>query len=143
MGDESPEDLDRRLTPLQHRVTQREGTEPPFDNEYWNEHREGIYVDIVSGEPLFSSHDKYDSGTGWPSFTKPICPDAVATKTDHTLPLPRTEVVKKLWAYIKKNGLQDQKNKRNINADATLKEIFGRSTVNMFEMTKLVGKHLS
>jgi peptide methionine sulfoxide reductase msrA/msrB len=64
--------LKRTLTPLQFEVTQLEGTEPAFDNEYWNEHRAGIYVDIVSGEPLFSSTDKFDSGTGWPSFTRPL-----------------------------------------------------------------------
>ena len=65
-------ELKARLTPLQYEVTQKEGTEPSFRNEYWNEKRAGIYVDIVSGEPLFSSLDKYDSGTGWPSFSKPI-----------------------------------------------------------------------
>lgn len=85
-------DLKARLTELQYRVTQREGTEPPFDNEYWDEHRDGLYVDVVSGEPLFSSRDKYDSGTGWPSFTRPLRPEAVTTRTDHKLLLPRTEV---------------------------------------------------
>jgi methionine-R-sulfoxide reductase len=85
-------DLRARLTELQYRVTQREGTEPPFDNEYWDEHREGLYVDVVSGEPLFSSRDKYDSGTGWPSFTRPLRPEAVTVKTDHKLLMPRTEV---------------------------------------------------
>jgi len=89
---ESDADLRARLTPLQYEVTQREGTEPPFDNEYWDEHRDGIYVDVVSGEPLFSSRDKYDSGTGWPSFTRPLRPDAVATKVDFKLIMPRTEV---------------------------------------------------
>jgi methionine-R-sulfoxide reductase len=87
----SDEELRRRLTPLQYRVTQHEGTEPPFDNEYWNEHREGIYVDVVSGEPLFSSRDKYDSGTGWPSFTRPLRAGAVETRRDFKLVLPRTE----------------------------------------------------
>ena len=86
------DDLKDRLTPLQYEVTQCSGTEPAFDNEYWDEHREGIYVDVVSGEPLFSSRDKYDSGTGWPSFTRPLRPEAVATTTDHKLILPRTEV---------------------------------------------------
>jgi len=86
------EELRRRLTPLQYDVTQREGTEPPFDNEYWDEHRDGLYVDVVSGEPLFSSRDKYDSGTGWPSFTRPIDPGAVTTRTDRRLLAPRTEV---------------------------------------------------
>jgi len=85
-------ELRGRLTPLQYHVTQHEGTEPAFDNEYWDEHRDGIYVDVVSGEPLFSSRDKYDSGTGWPSFTRPLQPDAVTTKRDFKLILPRTEV---------------------------------------------------
>lgn len=76
------DELRARLTPRQYDVTQRDGTEPPFDNEYWNEHRQGIYVDVVDGTPLFSSRDKYDSGTGWPSFTKPIRPEAVITRTD-------------------------------------------------------------
>jgi methionine-R-sulfoxide reductase len=84
--------LRRRLTPDQYQVTQCEGTEPPFANEYWDEHREGIYVDVVSDEPLFSSLDKYDSGTGWPSFSRPLQPEAVSTLTDHRLVLPRTEV---------------------------------------------------
>jgi methionine-R-sulfoxide reductase len=84
--------LKERLTPLQYEVTQLDGTEPPFDNEYWDEHREGIYVDVVSGEPLFSSLDKYDSGTGWPSFTRPIGPDAVTTHSDSSLGVSRTEV---------------------------------------------------
>jgi methionine-R-sulfoxide reductase len=90
----SPDDagLRQRLTPLQYEVTQREGTEPAFANEYWDEHRDGIYVDVVSGEPLFSSRDKYDSGTGWPSFTRPLRDEAVTTKTDFKLFLPRSEV---------------------------------------------------
>ena len=85
-------DLTSRLTPMQYEVTQREGTEPAFANEYWDEHRDGIYVDIVSGDVLFSSRDKYDSGTGWPSFSKPVRDDAVKTKTDFKLLLPRSEV---------------------------------------------------
>lgn len=80
------------LTDLQYKVTQEEGTEPPFRNEYWDNHREGIYVDVVSGEPLFSSKDKYDSGTGWPSFTRPIKQDAVVTHEDKSLGETRTEV---------------------------------------------------
>jgi len=90
----NPDDaaLKQRLTPLQYEVTQREGTEPAFANEYWDEHRDGIYVDVASGEPLFSSRDKYDSGTGWPSFTRPLRDEAVTTKTDFKLFLPRSEV---------------------------------------------------
>ncbi len=77
--------LRKNLTPMQYEVTQKEGTEPPFRNEYWDNHREGIYVDIVSGEPLFSSKDKYESGTGWPSFTKPLEPGNIVEKEDHQL----------------------------------------------------------
>ena len=86
------ETLKKRLTPLQYSVTQEEETEPPFKNEYWDNKKPGIYVDVVSGEPLFSSLDKYDSGTGWPSFTKPLDPKNVITKKDFKLILPRTEV---------------------------------------------------
>jgi methionine-R-sulfoxide reductase len=85
-------ELKARLTALQYDVTQQEATEPPFRNEYWNNHQEGIYVDIVSGEPLFSSLDKFDSGTGWPSFTKPLEPDNVVQRSDYSLFLPRIEV---------------------------------------------------
>lgn len=88
----APGELKQRLTPLQYKVTQEEGTEPPFDNAYWNEHRSGIYVDVVSGEPLFSSRDKFDSGTGWPSFTRPLNTDMIVEKRDFRLFLPRTEV---------------------------------------------------
>ncbi len=84
--------LKKRLTPLQYEVTQKEGTEPPFRNEYDGNKREGIYVDIVSGEPLFSSLDKYDSKTGWPSFTKPLEPDNIVTKKDWSFLGVRTEV---------------------------------------------------
>ncbi|MBT2483953.1 MULTISPECIES: peptide-methionine (R)-S-oxide reductase MsrB [unclassified Microbacterium] len=79
------------LTPTQYKITQQDGTEPPFRNAYWDNHDDGIYVDVVSGEPLFSSTDKFESGTGWPSFTKPIEADAVTTKTDRTLWMQRTE----------------------------------------------------
>jgi len=85
-------ELKTRLTPLQYKVTQHEGTEPPFRNEYWNNHDAGIYVDVVSGEPLFSSLDKFESGTGWPSFTKPLVPANVRTKEDRHLLMARTEV---------------------------------------------------
>lgn len=84
--------LASKLTPLQLDVTQREGTEPPFKNPLWNEHGEGVYVDRVSGEPLFSSTDKYDSGTGWPSFTRPLVPGSVVYKKDTKLGAPRIEV---------------------------------------------------
>ena len=86
------DDLRRSLTPIQYKVTQHEGTEPPFKNEFWNNHTPGIYVDVVSGEALFSSRDKFDSGTGWPSFTKPIDKANVQEKTDRSLFMERTEV---------------------------------------------------
>ncbi len=85
----------KNLTPLQYKVTQKGGTEKPFDNAYWNNKEPGIYVDIISGEPLFSSTDKYDSGTGWPSFTKPIDNKYIVTKTDRALFITRTEVKSK------------------------------------------------
>jgi len=85
--------LKKRLSPTQFEVTQRCGTEPPFDNAYWNEHREGLYVDVVSGEALFSSRDKFDSGTGWPSFTKPLAPAAVEARSDTSHGMSRTEVL--------------------------------------------------
>ncbi|WP_448874510.1 peptide-methionine (R)-S-oxide reductase MsrB [Desulfobulbus propionicus] len=85
-------DLQSRLTPLQYQVTQEEGTEPPFNNLYWNNREPGIYVDIVSGEPLFSSTDKFDSGTGWPSFTRPLVPANVIEREDRRLFTLRTEV---------------------------------------------------
>jgi peptide methionine sulfoxide reductase msrA/msrB len=88
----SDEELKKRLSPQQYQVTQKEGTEPAFRNEYWNNHADGIYVDVVTGEPLFSSLDKYDSGTGWPSFTKPIDAGSVTTRTDGSLFMSRTEV---------------------------------------------------
>lgn len=86
-------ELKQKLSPIQFQVTQEDGTEAPFRNEYWNNHAEGIYVDVVSGEPLFSSKDKYDSGTGWPSFTKPLAKENIVTKTDRKLFFSvRTEV---------------------------------------------------
>jgi peptide methionine sulfoxide reductase msrA/msrB len=84
--------LRRRLSSRQYDVTQNEGTEPPFDNEFWNNHEEGLYVDVVSGEPLFTSRDKFDSGTGWPSFTRPVDEAHVVTKTDSTFGMVRNEV---------------------------------------------------
>jgi methionine-R-sulfoxide reductase len=86
------DELREKLTPIQYQVTQHEGTERPFRNEYWDNHEPGIYVDVVSGEPLFSSLDKFDSGTGWPSFTQPLVPENVKTKRDRTLFTERTEV---------------------------------------------------
>jgi len=86
------DELKKKLSPIQYQVTQHEGTERPFQNEYWDNHEQGIYVDVVSGEPLFSSLDKYDSGTGWPSFTKPLAPDNIKTKSDRSLLMTRTEV---------------------------------------------------
>lgn len=84
--------LKEKLTPMQYKVTQGNGTEPPFDNEYWNNKKEGIYVDVVSGEPLFSSTDKFDSGTGWPSFTRPIVKENIYEKEDVKFFMVRTEV---------------------------------------------------
>src|SRR5437868_10136953 len=94
MHDTKPSDVELRqsLTTLQYKVTQHEATEPPFHNEYWDNHRAGIYVDVVSGEPLFSSLDKFESGTGWPSFTRPLEPANIREKTDRTLGMARTEV---------------------------------------------------
>ncbi|MEJ2201908.1 MAG: peptide-methionine (R)-S-oxide reductase MsrB [Desulfuromonadaceae bacterium] len=85
-------ELKQRLTPLQYRVTRKDGTEPAFNNAYWNNHEAGIYVDVISGEPLFSSLDKYDSGTGWPSFTRPLEPDNIIEKKDRSFFMVRTEV---------------------------------------------------
>lgn len=84
--------LKKTLTPIQYEVTQNSGTEPPFRNEYWNESRDGIYVDIVSGKPLFTSKDKFESSCGWPSFTKPIEDDEVIEKSDYSHFMTRTEV---------------------------------------------------
>jgi methionine-R-sulfoxide reductase len=88
----SPTELRQKLSPLQFEVTQHEATEPPFRNEHWNNHEPGIYVDIATGEPLFSSLDKFDSGTGWPSFLRPIEDGHVVSKSDDTLGMDRTEV---------------------------------------------------
>jgi methionine-R-sulfoxide reductase len=85
-------DLKKKLTPEQYYVTQKAGTESPFHNEYWDNHEPGIYVDVVSGEPLFSSLDKFESGTGWPSFTKPLEPSNIKSKDDRSIGMDRTEV---------------------------------------------------
>ncbi len=89
---DSKDELRKKLTPLQYKVTQEKGTEKPFDNAYWNNHEEGIYVDVVSGEPLFSSLDKFESGTGWPSFTKPLVPENIVEKEDISFFTRRTEI---------------------------------------------------
>lgn len=88
----SVDQLRKMLNPMQFEVTQQEGTEPPFNNEYWDNHKAGIYVDIVSGEPLFSSTDKFESGTGWPSFTRPLAPGNIVEKVDKSFMMVRTEV---------------------------------------------------
>lgn len=88
----SDSELKKTLTPLQYDVTRNDGTEPPFNNQYWDNHQAGIYVDIISGEPLFSSLDKFESGTGWPSFTKPLEPDNIVEKSDRSFFMVRTEV---------------------------------------------------
>jgi len=85
-------ELKQKLTPEQYYVTKQSGTEPAFRNAYWDNHAEGIYVDVISGVPLFSSKDKFDSGTGWPSFTKPIDRDAVSEKKDNSLWMERIEI---------------------------------------------------
>lgn len=92
MGQKKMSDLKEKLTPLQYKVTQKDGTEPPFNNAYWDNKEAGIYVDIVSGEPLFSSTNKYKSGTGWPSFDRPLAADNVIEKEDRSLFSTRTEV---------------------------------------------------
>ena len=88
----SDEELKKKLTRIQYAVTQHDATERPFNNAYWDHHEAGIYVDVVSGEPLFSSLDKYDSKTGWPSFTRPLEPGNIRTRTDRLLGFARTEV---------------------------------------------------
>jgi methionine-R-sulfoxide reductase len=86
------QELRQKLTPMQYKVTQQDGTEPAFKNEYWDNHREGIYVDVVSGEPLFASVHKFDSGTGWPSFTQPLVDGNIVEKKDRSWLMVRTEV---------------------------------------------------
>jgi peptide methionine sulfoxide reductase msrA/msrB len=88
----SEKDLKEKLTPMQYKVTQKDGTEPAFNNEYWNNHRAGIYVDVVSGEPLFASIHKYDSGSGWPAFYQPLSSENIVEKKDRSWLMVRTEV---------------------------------------------------
>ncbi len=92
----SDDELKQKLTDIQYEVTQQEGTERPFQNEYWDKHDDGIYVDVVSGEPLFSSKDKFESRTGWPSFTRPLEPENIRTKSDRKLLFERNEIRSKL-----------------------------------------------
>jgi peptide-methionine (R)-S-oxide reductase len=123
----SAEDLKKTLKPLQYAVTQEEGTEPPFQNEYFHNEKPGIYVDVVSGEPLFSSTDKYDSGTGWPSFTKPIDKQNLVTKSDHQLFSERTEVRSKVahshLGHVFDDGPKDKGGLRYCMNSAALKFI--------------------
>ena len=121
------DEMKSRLTDEQYRVTQEEGTEPPFQNEYWDNKEDGIYVDVVSGEPLFSSKDKFDSGTGWPSFTCPLNEENITEKTDYKLLLPRTEVRSKNadshLGHVFNDGPQEKGGKRYCLNSASLKFI--------------------
>lgn len=118
--------LKEKLTEIQYKVTQEDGTEPPFENKYWDNKADGLYVDIVSGEPLFSSKDKYRSGTGWPSFTKPIS-DNVVLKTDYKLIWPRTEVRSKKadshLGHVFDDGPEDAGGKRYCMNSASMRFI--------------------
>jgi methionine-R-sulfoxide reductase len=121
------DEIAKHLTPMQYTVTQEDGTERPFENEYYDNKAEGIYVDIVSGEPLFSSRDKYDSGTGWPSYTKTIQPEVVTEKEDKTLFMSRTEVRSKIanshLGHVFDDGPQDKGGKRYCMNSAALRFI--------------------
>ena len=133
----SVDELKKKLTPLQFDVTQNEGTETPYKNEYFDNHKDGIYVDIVSGEPLFSSKDKFESGTGWPSFTQPLVKENVTTKRDTKLTMDRNEVRSKhAGSHLghvfddgpKPTGLRycmDSAAMRFIPADSLVKEGYG------------------
>lgn len=119
--------LKSTLSPLQYKVTQHEGTEKPFDNTFWDNKEAGIYVDVVSGEPLFSSLDKYDSGTGWPSFTRPLQSEVVTTKADNGLFSSRTEVRSRYadshLGHVFDDGPKDKGGKRFCMNSASLRFI--------------------
>lgn len=127
MGNRDKSELKSKLTELQYRVTQESGTERPFDNEYWDNKREGIYVDIVSGEVLFSSKDKFDSGSGWPSFTKPVEESEIVEKKDSSLGMTRTEVRSKAGdshlGHVFEDGPSDKGGLRYCINSASLKFI--------------------
>jgi peptide-methionine (R)-S-oxide reductase len=114
------------LTPYQYYITQKEGTEKPFENEYWDNKEPGIYVDVVTGEALFSSLDKYDSGTGWPSFTKPLHEENIVEKPDNKLTIPRTEVESSSGSHLGhvfQDGPKDKGGERYCINSASLKFI--------------------
>lgn len=121
----SDEEIKARLTPLQFAVTQEDQTETPYENEYWDHHDEGIYVDVVTGEPLFSSKDKYDSKTGWPSFTKPLAPELVVEREDSLLGYARTEVRSRIadshLGHVFDDGPADRGGKRYCMNSAALR----------------------
>ena len=127
MGKGDKSELKSKLTELQYRVTQENGTERPFDNEYWDNKREGIYVDIVSGEVLFNSKDKFDSGSGWPSFTKPVEESDIVEKKDSSLGITRTEVRSKIGdshlGHVFEDGPSDSGGLRYCINSASLKFI--------------------
>jgi len=125
--DSFAKNMNKNLTPIQKYVTKENGTEPAFHNEYWDNKKDGIYVDVVSGEPLFSSKDKYDSGTGWPSFTKPINDKNIVKKIDHIIGMPRTEVRSKEGdshlGHVFDDGPKDRGGRRYCINSAALKFI--------------------
>lgn len=122
-----PQKIKSMLTEDEYLVTQEEATEPAFENEYWDNTEDGVYVDVVTGQPLFDSRDKYDAGCGWPSFTKPIAEDVIEKKTDWKLLTPRTEVHSKIGeshlGHVFDDGPEDQGGKRFCINSAALKFI--------------------